>query len=189
MAAHNALVRSDMQNNPDPSVMEKDWTKENANYRIDSFNLGSKKMSAAIIIWKEGAWGGIELLLVKDKVLGKWGFPGGRIERTGNFDGNFTYETPKDTAIREAYEEVGIKINPKDVEDKTVQLYKYITFFYKVETSFDISLDKEEILDAQWVNLNTVYSYRKLSYNYKINGLSAPLKEFLAKKPEKTFFT
>lgn len=63
----------------------------------------SRVSSSALIL--ENSVG--QALIVKANYKPYWTFPGGIIEPG---------ETPKEGAIRETFEEVGIKVNPKDVE-------------------------------------------------------------------------
>jgi 8-oxo-dGTP pyrophosphatase MutT (NUDIX family) len=63
----------------------------------------SRVSSAALIL--ENSVG--QTLIVKANYKPYWTFPGGIIDPG---------ETPKQAAVRETFEEVGIKINPKDVE-------------------------------------------------------------------------
>lgn len=97
--------------------------------------------------YKSKSYGGIikcktsgKYLLVKG-FTGKWSFPKGHREPN---------ETPYECAIREIYEETGIKLN--DIDDKKaifVSLYYYfnIEFDEEVETT---PLDLNEILDTKW---------------------------------------
>lgn len=97
--------------------------------------------------YKSKSYGGIikcktsgKYLLVKG-FTGKWSFPKGHREPN---------ETPYECAIREIYEETGIKLN--DIDDKKaifVSLYYYfnIEFDEEVETT---PLDFNEILDTKW---------------------------------------
>ena len=79
---------------------------------------------------------------------GKWGLPGGKADRG---------EMPEDTAIRESFEETGIKIN----EDKLFFLSKTSRgerdyyFFWAKEENPEVIIDKEHE-GWDWVSLNQI---------------------------------
>ena len=87
------------------------------------------------------------VLIVKTHYKPYWSFPGGFID---------SGETPKQAAIREAYEEVGIAIDPETVEflfvadrkSSIAQTYHFV-FRATVDPSRyqDVTLQKHEIAD------------------------------------------
>jgi len=96
-----------------------------------------------------------KLLLVhhtNSKWLGSFGFPKGRIDKG---------ETPLQTAIREAYEEVGIKVTPGmldktqyelnyNFKKKETKIYKTAYYFIcNVQNLSDIGLEKEVVPKSQ----------------------------------------
>jgi 8-oxo-dGTP pyrophosphatase MutT (NUDIX family) len=86
------------------------------------------------------------------KWTGSYGYPKGRIDKG---------ETPLQTAIREAYEEVGIKVNPSMLEKtqysltynfkkKDSEIYKTAYYFIcNVNNLADIGLEKEVVPKSQ----------------------------------------
>lgn len=82
-----------------------------------------------------------------------WVLPGGGIDRG---------ESPLEAAVREAYEEVGIKIsNPNYVGEQTNnRQYKKVTVFYYTIAidNPDIIIDGQEIADAGWFSLDKLPS-------------------------------
>ena len=74
--------------------------------------------------------------------------PGGGIQK----------EEPVDAAIRELYEEAGIKITNPDYIGKCnyTNQYKKVTVFYYTKEIYeeDIIIDGQEIIDAGWFDLN-----------------------------------
>jgi mRNA-decapping enzyme subunit 2 len=96
---------------------------------------------------KSRCYGGIikcsstgKYLLVKG-FTGKWSFPKGHRENN---------ESPIDCAIREIYEETGIKIN--DIQNKKavfVSLYYYFNIDFDEEVAVQ-PIDTTEILDINW---------------------------------------
>jgi 8-oxo-dGTP pyrophosphatase MutT (NUDIX family) len=95
-----------------------------------------------------------KLLLVKGKVKGKWGPPKGKIEHQ---------EHTQTAAIRELYEETGIKLDIKDAvryknTNKPYQLYlSNIIFyiFYLNEDEYKIfnPVDTDEIIEVKWFSI------------------------------------
>ena len=89
------------------------------------------------------------LLLAIRNTYGKkqWTFPGGGVN---------TSETYEKAAIREAWEEVGIKVTTPKPLGSYVDTTQYKTdsvhcFFTHVSSS-DFKIDPGEILEAQWVD-------------------------------------
>lgn len=110
----------------------------------------------------KSALAGVALIIKNDqKILlglrrrshgaGTWAVPGGHVDFA---------ESPESTAIREAYEECGIKIKkPKfiTITNDVFELEKkhYITLWYLAETSENPkSTAPEEIDDWQWFDVN-----------------------------------
>lgn len=92
-------------------------------------------------------------ILLLQKLNKKWTFPGGHAE---------LYEEPKETATREAIEELGIV--PKG---KIVGYFKYIkpdtkgkcfSFLMKIQKEFTPKLSNEH-LSFKWVSLSKIQKY------------------------------
>jgi len=93
---------------------------------------------------------GTKVLVVKTWIgSGRWGMPGGGIHKA---------ESKIDSAIREVYEEVGIKLRPSDLEyvsqrrqnddGVNVDISLFIT---RIENKKPIKRQILEIVDAQWL--------------------------------------
>ena len=114
-------------------------------------NIIIQPINAGVIIINKDK---TKLLLVKGKVKGKWGPPKGKIEYK---------ETTQIAAIRELYEETGIKLDINNAvryknTSKPYQLYlSNIVFyiFYLNEDNYNIfdPIDKNEIIDVKWFSI------------------------------------
>lgn len=91
-----------------------------------------------------------KLLLIKNTYRKGWTFPGGGVK---------VNELLKDAAIREVYEEVGIKINNLKKHGFFILPVKdsgKITVFSCKVKSPKLKIDNLEIEEAKWVNVNEV---------------------------------
>lgn len=107
------------------------------------------KIIAGCVIEKNG-----KILMVKEakkKCYGQWNFPAGHVDE---------FETIKEAAIREAYEETGCKVNLTGV-------LPIATVYTENETAFmirftaevieeNIKFNTEEILDVKWIDIETL---------------------------------
>lgn len=114
--------------------------------------LPKRASSAAMIL--ENSIG--QVLIVKSGYKPYWTFPGGVID---------PHETPKDAAIRETFEEVGITINPPQVEfvavvDRRSDYAETYQFIFKAPLTLGgldkIVLQKTEIEEYQLVTREQV---------------------------------
>ena len=96
-----------------------------------------------------------KVLMVKEankKCYGKWNFPAGYVDGA---------ELITDVAIREVYEETGCKVKltgvlPMDIlEVKDCETRLMVRFIAEMIEE-NIQFNKEEILDVQWLDLDTV---------------------------------
>lgn len=93
-------------------------------------------------------------LLVQERKIsahGLWGFPGGHVDEG---------ETLQSAAIRETHEEVNLEIKltrqePIYSESKPDGSLSYYAFGGKV-TAGSLKIDKEELLDAQWLTISQI---------------------------------
>ena len=91
----------------------------------------------------------------KDKIMpGLWELPGGKIEN---------YETPENTIIRELFEEIGIKVNNKDLIPFNFISYSYSDFhllmpifILKNWSGKIFSKEKQEIKFFSYEELKTI---------------------------------
>jgi 8-oxo-dGTP diphosphatase len=113
-----------------------------------------KRMSSAAMLLENAAG---ELLIVKANYKDYWTLPGGIVD-----DG----ETPKQAAIRETFEEVGLTIDPTDVSfvaviDRSGDTAHTYQFIFKAPMSPDvqpIKLQASEIDEYAFVSKTTTLS-------------------------------
>jgi tRNA nucleotidyltransferase (CCA-adding enzyme) len=105
-------------------------------------------------------------LLVYGKKSGKWGFPKGHQENN---------ETEEDTAIRELYEETGIKINQSNLTNK-LRFKNNIYFNVITNEKPPIKIqDTYEILKVAWFSFYEILCIPKDNLNF---GLKSWLNHF-----------
>lgn len=100
-----------------------------------------------------------EILLIRSNFgEQKWGLPGGGIKR---------HETAEQSAVRETFEETGIKLNQDKLEFLTTQRsgfgrfgWPYVTLlFYGYtlsERPASLNLQRFEVSEYKWFNINTL---------------------------------
>lgn len=97
---------------------------------------------------------GNKILMVKEakkKCYGQWNYPAGHMEED---------EKITDAAIRETFEETGCKVKLTgvlpicsiDVQNETAILVKFTADIVEENISFDTN----EILDVQWIDMDTI---------------------------------
>jgi 8-oxo-dGTP diphosphatase len=81
-----------------------------------------------------------------------WGLPAGKLEKG---------ENPRSAAVREVYEEVGIRIAPEDLQEvgeHYIRLegidYVFHTYYKRFEKSPRVRLETEAHLEARWVTVD-----------------------------------
>lgn len=99
------------------------------------------------------------VLLIQHKADGYWGFPKGKAESN---------EMPKETAIRELFEETHLEvvrfISEKSFDEqyrfmwRGQHIHKYVSF-YIAEVKGDVALQEAEVIASQWVPLISAHSY------------------------------
>jgi len=83
---------------------------------------------------------------------GYWGFPKGQPENG---------ETPEQTAVREAYEETGIRVSDSELKNSVEYSYtmtsgqkKTVILFPVIVESKKVTIQSEELQNYKWVELN-----------------------------------
>ncbi len=106
-------------------------------YRLIEGTIKTEFMGAGVVfVTKSGK------VLILKKPKGPWGMPGGKPAYG---------ELPEEAALRETYEETGIKV--EDVSKPIVIYYrgkKYYSFFKLIDKKIDIQLSKEH-KNYKWV--------------------------------------
>lgn len=113
---------------------------------------------ASCILEKDGKY-----LLVQEKkatAYGLWSLPGGRLDKD---------ESIEEAAIREAFEETGFHITitsklPLEHSDTNTPEFH---IFQTSITSGELSIPKDELLDAQWFTLEEI---QMLQANHKLRN-------------------
>lgn len=123
-----------------------------------------EKSCGGVILRKNG--NDFNVLLIKHNG-GHWSFPKGHVEGD---------ESNEETAKREIFEEVGLKVffepgfeetityNPKD------GVLKDVIFFLGFTNESDIKIQEEEICDYKWVNITDAFDI--ITYDSDKNVLS-----------------
>lgn len=98
--------------------------------------------------------------LKEEYASGKWALLGGHVK---------AHESKEDAAIREIFEEIGLKVNKNDLKpfgNKDIDIDKpaHIFYFYYVkfllnENEFD--LDKSEVSEVKWFDIDEVIELTK----------------------------
>jgi 8-oxo-dGTP diphosphatase len=102
---------------------------------------------ASCILEKDGKY-----LLVQEKkaiAYGLWSLPGGRVDKG---------ELIETAAVREAFEETGFRVtitSKLPLEHSDINTSVFHIFQTKV-TSGELSIPKDELLDAQWLTLEEI---------------------------------
>ena len=136
-----------------PDVMSNSYRGEKSKFIILSsklFHMESEKSCGAIIFKKED--NKILYLIIKHKGEGHWGFPKGHVENN---------ETEKETAKREIYEEVGLKVNFLENFRESLSYInhmkntkKTVVFFLCEATSDKVEYVFDELEDHKWLMFN-----------------------------------
>lgn len=144
--------------------------------KIHPFDTGNKplEIKAGFIIYNKD---GGEAILVRDTASGKYGFPKG------------SYDNEKDknilqTAIRELYEETGIKISPQQITYGLQHVFKFTRnkkACYSFYVYVIVELNNEELhdifnnahIDLKEISAIKLLNFRKLNYlcQSKINNV------------------
>ena len=109
------------------------------------FKLGSKKDRVRVIVYRDDG----DILLVKNRFSRQeWALPGGGVKH------NESYEQ---AAVREALEEIGLKIHSLRYLGKANSHESYAKFSVRVfaahASNYDIKCNFE-IMEARWLNMN-----------------------------------
>lgn len=102
------------------------------------------------------------VLLVKGRRSGKWSFPKGHIEAE---------ETTLECALRELYEETGLKPDQKPIGSYKLSVGQYFIFEFKeIETAVR---DHNEIEEAEWVHFDKL---SRMNCNVDVNNFLSRLR-------------
>lgn len=118
------------------------------NVNIESISCLYEKSCGGIVFYENKH--NIKILLVKNTNSRYWSFPKGHIEKG---------ETEKQTAIREIKEETGLDVDIKndfrEISDYCPfgKIRKHVVFFLAQAFTDDVKIQKEEISDYAWVDL------------------------------------
>ena len=115
--------------------------------------------AATVIVVRDGE-PGLEVLLLKRSAVGAfanfWVFPGGRIDDTDLGDDEI--ERALNAAVREAWEEVGLRVDPAAVHPFShwtpppIQPKRFTTWFFVARWGGDeVRIDGHEIVDHVWM--------------------------------------
>jgi 8-oxo-dGTP diphosphatase len=121
-------------------------------------SLPRKRIASGAIIFNQKG----ELLMVKPSYKDYWSIPGGVVEKN---------ESPYQACLREALEEIGIKIKiqrlvgvfyryRRDLDDELIQFH-YLCFPLSKEQIRKIKLAKDEIEDYKYVKVKDVPKYNQ----------------------------
>jgi len=130
-----------------------------------------KKIRAGCIILKNN-----KVLLIQS--YGKfWGLPKGHLEEN---------ETITECAIRETFEETGIKLNSNEFK-KEIKLYNgEVTYFFvdgdNIDYNINNILDKQEITGINWICIQCLESYSTLEtvhFNSHLKKLIPHIKKYI----------
>jgi len=103
---------------------------------------------------------GLEVLLLKRSDVGAfanfWVFPGGRID--DGDEGHDEIERARSAAVREAMEEVGLAVDPRNTHPYShwtppaIQPRRFLTWFFVAHWGGDdVRIDGHEIVDYRWM--------------------------------------
>jgi 8-oxo-dGTP pyrophosphatase MutT (NUDIX family) len=96
-----------------------------------------------------------KILLIKGRKSGKWSFPKGHAEQN---------ETELECALRETYEETGLKLHNNF--KKRIQLSTGVYFLYYISQRECKPIDTAEVIDIAWISSN---SMKQIQVNVDIN--------------------
>jgi len=101
----------------------------------------------------------IEFLCISHRNDGHWGFPKGHVEKN---------ESEEQTAVREVFEETGLKVTLMDGFRVSVEYLikketmKEVVFFLAEEKYQTVNIEVDEIVDYKWLNFE--HTKQLLSY-------------------------
>lgn len=105
-----------------------------------------KEKSCGAVVYRKGE-NGLEILLIKHKNGGHWAFPKGHVEKK---------ETESETALREIWEETGLKVKLDTAFREMVtyspkpNVMKDVVYFAAKAKKEDVRPQPEEVLEICW---------------------------------------
>lgn len=121
--------------------------------------------SCGVVIYRE-INNDLEFLTISHKYDGHWGFPKGHVEKN---------ESEEETAIREVYEESGLKVTLSDGFRTKIEyspkegVTKEVIFFLAKVYDDEVYIQLEEIMDYRWNKF--VDTKEILTYKSSVNVL------------------
>lgn len=129
----------------------RDWTNISC-YHAYMSNLQTLKLVAGCVLQKNGKY-----LLVQEKLpkaYGKWNLPAGHVDPG---------ESTVDAAVREVQEETGfiVEVDTEVFSESIPEREREFHIFAAQIIGGALSVQPEEILDAQWFSIDEIYQLQK----------------------------
>jgi len=133
----------------------------------------SPRPAAAVVFLRDGA-DALEVLLVRGNASmavhgGSWVFPGGKVD-AGDAPVGIAgdVETARATAVREVWEETGVRVSPQDLRPfshwttSTARPKRFATWFFlaSLDAGTAIRVDGKEIVDHRWMSTQSILTAR-----------------------------
>lgn len=151
-------------------------------YQKSSFNPPAKTKEGKIMAYEKSCGSVLyrtqnefRILVIKQAQNGNWSFPKGHVEAN---------ETEEETAKREVFEEVGIKVDLIDGFRETIRynprpnIEKDVVYFVADSKLQSVRLQKEEVADYKW--LRPAQAFKALTFKNDKDILKKAL-DFLKK--------
>ena len=130
-------------------------------------DIKEPRPAATVVLIRDGDAGLETLMLKRNKALlfagGVWVFPGGALEADDwQQSEGLEEKAARFAAVREAYEESGLTVNPDDLvpishwTTPEAEPWRYYTWFFLAESgdAEDVIIDGSEIHDHAWMDVN-----------------------------------
>ncbi|MDR3178617.1 MAG: NUDIX domain-containing protein [Oscillospiraceae bacterium] len=140
--------------------------------KITKLICTNEKSCGTVVFYKD--FNDIKILLIKNIKNNHWSFPKGHIELG---------ETEKETALREVFEETGLKVQILEGFREVISYWlfkkikKTVVIFVSISKSSEVEIQKEEIKNFRWVNIDEAINF--LKHKNDINIFSKAKEHFL----------